>query len=279
MARGPDPRKNGAPRAVPAVARALDILETIRDTASPLTIPDLVARLDLPRSSVHELVRTLAGRGYLQPADGQPHRFVLGLRALQLGSAYASSLDLPRECGQAARTVSAACNETVHVAILDGTDVFYIAKVDSTHAVRMVSAVGRRLPAHCTAVGKMLLSAMPDQTLAARYGHARALPAMTSNSITSLGRLRRELAVVRARGLAVDDCESNVDVRCVAAPVYDRDGAMAAAMSISVPVTRMGPKRRDELARLVREGAQQLSARLGFRPAAEGRATPGTEDE
>lgn len=87
---------------------------------------------------------------------------------------------------------------------------------------------------------------------------------MTARSITSLERLQRELAAIRARGLALDNCESKPDVRCVAAPVYDRDGQMVAAMSISVPATRMGGRRRRELGALVKRGAQELSARLGY---------------
>jgi IclR family transcriptional regulator, KDG regulon repressor len=256
------------PRIVPAVARAFDILEAFLSGAGPLSVPELAARLRLPRSSAHELVNTLAARGYLHALEDQPNKFILGLRVFELGSIYAAGLDLPREGRHVARVVSAACNETVHLAVLDQTEVVYIAKVDSTQAVRMVSAVGRRLPAHCTAVGKMLLSGLSDQELIARYAHAKPLAAMTLNSITSLVRLRRELAVIRARGLAFDDCESNIDVRCVAAAVYDRDGQMAAAMSISVPVARMRPKRREELAALVKQGAQDLSRRLGFLPRA-----------
>ena len=256
------------PRLVPAVARAFDILETFRGGAGPLAVPELAARLGLPRSSAHDLVRTLYRRGYLHALADQPHRFVLGLRVFELGSAYAAGLDLPREGRQAARAVSSACNETVHVAVLDDTEVVYIAKVDSTQAVRMISAVGRRLPAHCTAVGKMLLAGLPDQELMARYRRSKSLVSMTPNSIASLPGLRREVIASRSRGLAYDDCESNVDVRCVAAPVYDREGQMVAAMSISVPVTRMRPRRRDELARLVKQGAQDLSRRLGFLPRA-----------
>ena len=252
------------PPLVPAVTRAIDILETFRGDARPLSVPELAARLGLPRSTAHDLVRTLVGRGYLRALDDQPHKFVLGLRVFELGSAYADSLDLPREGRRMAAAVSAVCDETVHVAVLDGTEVVYIAKVDSTQAVRMVSAVGRRLPAHRTAVGKMLLSGLSDRELAGRYGRSKSLASMTPNSITSLPRLRRELAVIRARGMAFDDCESNIDVRCVAAPVYDRDGHMAAALSISVPMTRMRPKRREELAALVKQGAQDLSRRLGF---------------
>jgi IclR family KDG regulon transcriptional repressor len=93
----------------------------------------------------------------------------------------------------------AGCDETVQVAVLDGTDVVYVAKVDSTHPVRMVSAVGRRLPAHCTGLGKMLLSELSAEALDARYPRDRELPGMTPDSITSPARLRAHLAEVRAR--------------------------------------------------------------------------------
>ncbi|HKV45694.1 MAG TPA: IclR family transcriptional regulator [bacterium] len=253
-------------RIVPAVARALDILEAFLGDGGPWAVPDLAARLALPRSSVHELVRTLLARGYLHAREDHPNEFVLGLRVFELGSTYAAGLDLPREGHQAARAVSAACNETVHVAVLDHTEVVYIAKVDSTQTVRMVSAVGRRLPAHCTAVGKMLLAGLADHAVVARYAGAKHLPAMTPNSIARLAHLRRELVVIRARGVAFDDCESNADVRCVAAPVFDREGQTIAAISISAPVMRMQPRRRAELAALVKRGAEDLSRRLGARP-------------
>jgi IclR family KDG regulon transcriptional repressor len=253
-------------RVVPAVARALDVLELFLDGEESLSTPEIVARLDLPRTTGHELVSTLASRSYLSPAPGAPGRFRLGVRAFQLGSAYASRLDLAREGRAAAEQVAAACDETVHLAILDGTEVIYVAKVDSTHAVRMVSAVGRRLPAHCTAVGKMLLSGLPDAELDARLPPGRPLQAMTPNSVTSVARMRRMLSEIRARGLATESCESNPDVACVAAPVYDHTGAMVAAMSISVPTSRWTAEREERWGRLVRDGAATLSTQLGHRP-------------
>src|SRR5262249_61106386 len=106
--------------------------------------------------------------------------------------------------------VAGGCGETVHLGTLDGVEVVYLAKVDSIHAVRMVSAVGRRLPAHCTGVGKALLSGLPADELARRYGgEDAALPAMTPHSVTTLAALRGPLAAVRRRGHAIDDCESN----------------------------------------------------------------------
>ncbi len=237
--------------------------------------PRSPARLGLPRSSAHELVQTLAARGYLAPLAQQPNRYALGVRVFELGNTYAAELDLAHEGHEVARSVAAACDETVHLAVLEGTQVVYIVKVDSTYAVRMVSAVGRRLPAHCTGVGKMLLSGLSDAELAGRWDGVESLPAMTSNSITSLERLRQELADIRARGLAFDDCESNVAVRCVAAPVFDHRGEMVAALSISVPTIRMDDVRRVELAALVQNGATDLSRRLGNMPSRPARAPAG----
>jgi IclR family transcriptional regulator, KDG regulon repressor len=252
-------------RAVPAVSRALDILELFLSDDS-LSASEITERLGLPRTTVHELVTTLVDRSYLSVLAGQPTRYRLGMRLFQLGGVFAEHLDLAREAQEGAQEVAAACDETVHVALLDGTDVVYIAKVDSTHPVRMVSAVGRRLPAHCTGVGKMLLSGLSPEALDARYPPGVQLPAMTPQSITSPRRLRTHLAEVRERGVAYDNCESNAAVNCVAAPVYESGGVMVAAMSISVPTFRWNEEVRQAWTELVRDGAAKLSQRLGQAP-------------
>ncbi|WP_372348977.1 IclR family transcriptional regulator [Streptomyces sp. KL116D] len=252
-------------RLVPAVTRALDILELFLDGDGTLSAPDIVRKLQLPRTTVHELVTTLAARSYIVQVPGQPGRYRLGVRPYQLGSRYAEQLDLAAEGQQVARTVAETCDETVHVAILEGTDVIYIAKVDSTHAVRMVSAAGRRLPAHCTSVGKMLLASLPETELAARIPDDADLIAMTANSITDPAALRTHLSGIRERGIAVESRESNTDVSCVAAPVRDRTNRVVAALSISVPMIRWSDAREDELAQLAAKGAADLSERLGHR--------------
>jgi IclR family transcriptional regulator, KDG regulon repressor len=254
-------------RTVPAVARALDILELFLDGTDSLSAPEIMARTGLPRTTVHELVTTLTHRSYLATVPEHAHRYRLGVRSFQLGSAYADRIDLAREGQDIAREVAEACDETVHLAVLDGTGVVYIAKVDSTHSVRMVSAVGRRLPAHCTAVGKMLLSGLPPEAFDALFPADRPLPAMTAKSITSVAQLKRQLAEIRRRGTAAESCESNADVACVAAPVFDHSGRMVAAMSISVPISRWSAERQEAWARLVAGGAARLSMVLGHRPA------------
>ena len=251
-------------RLVPAVTRALDVLELFLQGDETLSAPEVTRTLQLPRTTVHELLTTLAARSYLSVAPEQPGRYRLGVRTYQLGSRYAEQLDLAAEGRRVAGEVAETCGETVHVAILEDTDVIYIAKVDSTHAVRMVSAAGRKLPAHCTSVGKLLLAALPEQELDARL-EGRELTAMTDNSLTDPAELRAALAVVRKRGIAVEHRESNPDVSCVAAPVRDRSGRVVAALSISVPVIRWSDEREEELARLAADGADALSARLGHR--------------
>jgi DNA-binding IclR family transcriptional regulator len=160
--------------------------------------------------------------------------------------------------------VAAACDEAVHVAVLDGADVVYLVKVDSTHPVRMVSAVGRRLPAHCTAVGKILLSALDKAGLDAVLTKG-TLPGMTPESITDPDRLRTHLESVRAEGVAVDIGESDIAMRCVAAAIRDHSGATIAAMSVSAPIIRWTPQAHVEWTSLVRDGAATLSARMGHR--------------
>jgi IclR family transcriptional regulator, KDG regulon repressor len=252
-------------RLVPAVTRALDILELFLDGDGTLSAPDIVRKLQLPRTTVHELVTTLAARSYIIPVQGQPGRYRLGVRPYQLGSRYAEHLDLAAEGQQVARAVAQTCDETVHVAILEGADVIYVAKVDSTHAVRMVSAAGRRLPAHCTSVGKMLLASLPDAELASRVPADAKLAAMTPNSITDPAALREALVEIRERGVAVEHRESNPDVSCVAAPVRDRTGRVVAALSISAPMIRWSDERQGELELLAVKGAADLSERLGYR--------------
>ncbi|MGW6563769.1 IclR family transcriptional regulator [Streptomyces sp. NPDC054975] len=251
-------------RHVPAVARALDILELFLTGEETLAAPDVVRRLGLPRTTVHELLTTLAARHYLVHAPDHPGRYRLGVRTYQLGSRYAEQLDLAAEGRQVAGEVAETCDETVHVALLEDTDVIYVAKVDSTHAVRMVSAAGRRLPAHCTAVGKMLLASLPPAELDSRID-GRELVAMTPHSITDPAALRSALAEIRERGIATEHRESNPDVSCVAAPVRDSTGRVVAALSVSVPVIRWSEDRERDLAELAAKGAADLSVRLGHR--------------
>ena len=251
-------------RKIPSIQRAFDVLELFLQGTRALSVPEIVARLNFPRTTVYEIVNTLLTSGYLKTAEGQHNRVSLGFKLFELGSAYAANFDLVSEGRRVAMSLVAQCDETVQMAVRDCTEAVFVAKVDCSKLVRLVSAVGSRLPAHCTGVGKMLLSALSDGEILDLYQGQRRLTKMTTNSITSVSKLLKELEAIRRRALAYDDCESNIDVRCVAAPVYDGKGQMVAAMSFSVPITRMSLSRQDELADVIRKGAKELSRRLGY---------------
>lgn len=249
-------------RQVSAVTRAIDIVSLICLSPDPVRVPLVAEQLGLPRASVYELVNTLVHRGVLRQS---PEGLLSpGAWLLEIGAAAAQKVDLVREAQEIAEVIGDRCDETVQVAVLDGREIITIVKRDSTHAVRMVSAVGRRLPAHTTGVGKAMLSTMNQDEILSLYRDVDQLEVLTPSTIRTLPDLLSDLAQVRTRGYAFDDCESNLDVQCVAVPVVDASGATVAALSISVPTLRMSNARRKELARLAGEGAHRLSARLGY---------------
>jgi IclR family KDG regulon transcriptional repressor len=247
-------------RLVPALSRGLDVLEIFLRTDEPQSASNVVDRLGLPRTTVHELLNTLLARDYLRVSQGDVKRFTLGPLVLQLGQRYHESLRLHTEAQRVAEELMAQCGETVHVAMLEGNEVFYLLKVDSPQPVRMVSALGTRVPAHATAVGKVLLAHLPDQELSA----AVSLTALTPRTITDLQELRRQLAQCRAQGWAEEFEESNADAGCIAAPVHDHDGPVVAAISISAPSSRHTDANRERWRKLVVAAAAELSHRLGY---------------
>ncbi len=248
-------------REVPALARGLRILELLADAKQPLRVADIAARLDIPRSATYELISTLRLRRFIeQDSDG---RMLLGAKLAMLGASFESGIDLPRLAADAARGLRDRSDETVQVAVLDDRHVLYIAKADSSRQLRLVSSLGRRLPAHVTGLGKVLLAALPADEFDRRMAGVQ-LESFTSTSIADLDTLRAELADVRRAGFAVDNAESTPEVRCVAAPIRGTSGETTAAISISVPSIRMTDDRLTECTILVRDAAESLSRRLGF---------------
>jgi DNA-binding IclR family transcriptional regulator len=252
-------------RMVGAVSRGLDVLEVFLQEPGPLTVAQIAQRVQIPRSTLHEIVHTLQVRGYLEPrGDG----FSIGVRLFELGNVYAARLDLTAAGREEAEQLVQATGETSQVAIRDGSEVLYVAKVDGSDMLRLVSEVGRRLPASCTGVGKAMLAGLSSQEVGALYPTDGALVVLTPHSIDTRAALLHELERTRERGYALDDCESNIAVRCVAAPIADASGAVAAAISVSIPTARWSSETEQQVSTVVRQAAARLSGRLGARPVA-----------
>lgn len=247
---------------VKSAARVLDILELLARSDNPLTLSEVSGTLSLPKSSTYLLLQTLARRGYVESASGVG-TFRLGMRVMELAGAYSSKADLLQQFRPVARQLVAACEETVQLAVLDGVEVVYLAKEDGTRPVRLVSHVGKRLPAHATALGKVLLAALPDSELAARLSHG-PLAQMTPWTIVTFDHLMRELAQVRALGYAVDREEVVEDLYCFAAPVHNQGGRVIAAISVSIPKSRVAEEDFLRHIRLIGEAGTELSHRMGY---------------
>jgi IclR family acetate operon transcriptional repressor len=214
----------------------------------------------MPKSTVHRYLATLQQLGLAERSDAD--RFRLGTRVIELAGQFLANSDLRTESQAALDALATRTNETIHLAVPSGTEVVYIAKVESKHALRMYSYIGARLPMYCTALGKAILAfSSPERR---RDVMAHPLKARTPSTITSRQALERELEAIRSQGFAIDDEENEPGIRCVGAPISDYSQTAIAALSVSGPGNRMDRKRCTELAPIVREAAQRISKRMGY---------------
>lgn len=237
---------------VTSVERAVDVLELMADAHRDVGLTELAALSGLPMPTIHRLVRTLVGRGYLRQLPSR--RYALGAPLIRLGESARGSM-APWARPQLAALVE-SIGETANMAILDGEMVVYVAQVPSQHSMRMFTEVGRRVPAHCSGVGKAVLSQLPEaevRELVTRAG----MPARTPNTITDPDVLAAELALVRARGWAEDDGEAELGVRCFAVPVPGTP--VLTAISVSGPQARVTPDAAERIVPLLQRAAEELA--------------------
>ena len=252
--------------------RTMKLLEALASEGS-LGITDLSAAVGLHKSTSYRLVNTLRELGYVRQ-DPATERYSLTLRLFELGSMVLSRLELWQEARPIIERLSKDTRETVHLATLDRGEVVYLDKVESTQTLRvaMMSRVGMTAPTYCTGVGKILLAFAPQDQLEAVISDM-TFEQFTENTITDKDLLRRELATIRQNGYAIDDEEHERGVRCVAAPIHDWNGEVAAALSISVPTVRMTNADVPAYREKVLAAATEIHRRLGGTQAPEVQTT------
>lgn len=245
-----------------SLRRALGILLHLQESGGPRgrTLAELAGDLGMSKSTLLRLLAPLCDTRLVEQ-DPDTGRYRLGWRTAALGETYLERLDLREVAHPTLRDVSGRSGETSHLVIPDFPEVVYVDKVDSSQPVRMYSRIGSRQPAYCTGVGKALLAHAGQEAFRAVV--AAGMAPRTQNTRTTEEALAADLAVVRERGYAVDEVENEQDIRCVAAPVFDRTGAAVCALSVSGPSTRVTMVRVPELAGLVTESATEISRKLG----------------
>lgn len=247
---------------VKSVSRALDIIKLISWKKDGLGVTEIANQMDINKSSVYRILSTLVQYGYVEQDKGT-ERYKLGYQFLEVSSRLLESLDIRTEAKPFLQELEKETNEVIHLVVYDQGEVVYIEKLDGNEALRMHSKVGKRAPMHCTSVGKAILAYLPADSVQ-EILERKGLPVHTVKTITDKNVLAEELAEVKKKGIALDLEENENGITCIAVPIFDHLGKVAAAVSISGPTIRMNETRLVELQPRMIEIGKQISARLGF---------------
>jgi len=243
--------------------KALSLLKLFTPAKRQWGLGEMAEALQYHKSSVQRLVTTLEAEGFLERIEPAKGRFRLGPMMLMLGNVASEGIDLKTAAHPFLQQLSDQTQETAHLCVVDQSQCYYLDKIDAQQAVRISTYIGQRLPLHCSAVGKALMSGMREQEVESIIAE-RGLPGFTQNTITEKRVLFEELAKIREVGLASDNEEYDVGLRCLAAPVKDSRGRVVAAISFSGPVQRLSMELLERYAIFVKQAAHKVSRNLGY---------------
>ena len=242
-----------------SLSRALRILVELGE--GPRTLDELALPLGVHKTTVLRLLRTMEEQRFVHRDSG--HRYHLGARLFALSTAALDQYVVRGAAALHLARLNQSTGQTVHLGVYESGEVIYLDKYESRHPIRMYSRIGLPMPQHCTAIAKVLLADLPEprrRDVVSGLTYTR----FTDNTITEPEALLAELGRVADRGYALDDAEHETFITCIAAPIRDASGRVAAATSISVPHVLLG---RDEVLALLPElldTTRAISAECGF---------------
>ncbi|MEW6266976.1 MAG: IclR family transcriptional regulator [Thermodesulfobacteriota bacterium] len=238
--------KNQKTYQIKVLQKVFDILELFDERGKELTATEIHGALNLNKSTTFRILNMLEEGGYLE-REPVSLKYRLGFKFYYLGSLVVGRTEIRNLAHPFMEELKEKCDETVHLVVLDHGEALYLDKLEGKKAIRVVSRIGWRLPAHCSGVGKVLLAFMPEETVD-QIIKERGLKRFTQNTITDARTLKVELTRIRKQGYAVDNEEIEVGLKCVAAPVRGAKEEVLAALSISGPKERF---RENDLRRLI----------------------------
>lgn len=247
---------------IQSVERALRILDLFDEYHRELKITEISSRMDLHKSTVHSLLKTLQEHHYIEqnPDNG---KYRLGMKLLERSSRLVQSLDIRKAANSHLQVLSKTTGQTAHLVVLDGKEGVYIDKVEGEKAVIRYSRIGGRIPLHCSAVGKALVAhKSPEQLRSILQGYD--YQKHTDKTIRSEEAFLLELERVKQRGYATDDQENEPGVFCIAAAVRDHTEEVIAAISISMLQARVTDEDKESYTKLLLQAAGELSERMGY---------------
>jgi IclR family transcriptional regulator, KDG regulon repressor len=256
-------KQDSRPRGgVQSLARAFSIMEEIARNRDGIGLAELSKRVGLHNSTTFHLVKTMVSLGYVrQMKDSKRYR--IGRPLFALAASALDEVEMVSLATPILEELSRETGESAHFSVRLGDAVVVLARTGGKGAFQLTDRAGAIRPAHCTALGKVMLAALASDQLEQFLARAD-LRAYTPKSITSAEVLRREIAEVRRSGVAVDDGEFDPEVRCAALPVRDFSGQVVGAIGISGPVWRLSIEALQKCARRIRTAADRLSVEFGY---------------
>ncbi|MFI7004506.1 IclR family transcriptional regulator [Nocardia sp. NPDC050175] len=254
---GEDP---GRTAAVQSVDRALLVMEIIAKLGQA-GVTEIAAELGVHKSTVSRLIAVLESRGYVEQLSDRG-KYRLGFSIVRLAGSTSAQVDLVGQSQGACNALAAETGETTNIAVLDGNRIINIVEAAGSGSIALRSWVGQSCPAHATSSGKVLLSGLEPAVLRKQVGPK--LEAYTDNTLTKVADLAAQLVAVREHGWASVREELEIGLNAVAAPVFDSNGVIVAALSVSGPSYRLGPDRFASTARQAIASAADISHRLGY---------------
>lgn len=248
---------------IKSLVKALRLLKLFTPEWPEWSFKEMTDKLGYHKSSIQRLVTTLEAEGFLDRTDPGKSRFRLGRQVIFLGNVASQSLELRTIARPALEQLVRRTGETSHLCVVSAAQCYYLDKIDSPQSIRIVTYVGQRLHMHCTGVGKVLLSGMSPEEVD-RVIEEKGLPGLTPRTITDREALLKELAHIRQAGVAYDNEEFEEGLRCIAAPIYNEQGRIVAAVSFSGPAQRLSPEILARNETHVRVAAREVSENLGF---------------
>ena len=232
-------------------------------TETRLSLAQISRRLDMPKSTAHNLLNTLLSEGYIEKVDGD--QYALGTAPLLLTQKIRVNVEIRDPAAPLLRKLADSSHESVYLTIKDGDYALYIYAVESPRRLLARTAIGDRMPLHCTSVGKAMLAFIPEKQVRGLVDRV-GLPGFTETTITTWEALAQDMAVTRQRGYSLDCAEHEADTYCIGAPIFNAQGQVFGSCSISGADPNIVQTRLPELSQLVRHTAQQISRRMGFVP-------------
>ncbi|WP_237565059.1 IclR family transcriptional regulator [Parageobacillus thermoglucosidasius] len=243
-------------KTISSLSKGMEVLMSFTMENSEWGVRELANHLGYPRSTVQMLLKTLKDTGLLIQTPNRRYR--LGWGVFELAGVFLAQLELRKVALPVMKKLADAIGEIVHLGVLDDGQVIYVEKVEGSKSIPLITRLGLRYPAYCTAVGKVLLAHVrEEQTM------KLDLVPMTPETIVDIRTLQEELAQIRSKGIAYDREEAVSGLTCIAVPIRDFTGEVIAGISISAPTIRF-KQREKQWTEMIIKASKEISSEMGF---------------